>query len=74
MVDTIGSGIRRMFLFQRDRFFPMPEYDLSDGKVELTLIGKVINEDYARLLARRKDLTLNDVIRPNSEKEINHKE
>lgn len=62
MVDTIGSGIRKMFLFQRDRYFPMPEYDLSGGKVELTLIGKVINEDYAALLARRKDLTLNDVI------------
>lgn len=62
MVDTIGSGIRKMFLFQRDRYFPMPEYDLSGGKVELTLIGKVMNEDYATLLAQRKDLTLNDVI------------
>jgi len=30
----------------------MPEYDLSEGKVELTLIGKVTNED----------LTLNNVI------------
>ena len=62
MVDTIGSGIRKMFLFQRDRYFPMPEYDLSGGRVELTLVGKVINEDYATLLAQRKDLSLNDVI------------
>jgi ATP-dependent DNA helicase RecG len=62
MVDTIGSGIRKMFLFQRDRYFPMPEYDLSGGRVELTLVGKVINEDYATLLAQRKDLLLNDVI------------
>lgn len=62
MVDTIGSGIRKMFLFQRDRYFPMPEYDLSGGKVELTLIGKVMNEDYATLLSQRKELTLNDVI------------
>lgn len=62
MVDTIGSGIRKMFLFQKDRYFPMPEYDLSGGRVELTLIGKVINEDYATLLSQRKDLTLNDAI------------
>jgi len=40
----------------------MPEYDLTGGRVEVTLIGKVINEDYAALLAQRKDLTLNDVI------------
>lgn len=62
MVDTIGSGIRKMFMHQRERFFPMPEYDLSGGRVSLTLIGKVINDDYARLLAQRKDLSLNDVM------------
>lgn len=62
MVDTKGSGIRKMFLYQKDRFFPMPEYDLSNDRVSLTLIGKVINEDYARLLARRQNLDLKDVI------------
>ena len=62
MVDTIGSGIRKMFLFQKNRYFPMPEYDLSEGKVELTLIGKVTNEDYAALITQRKDLTLNNII------------
>lgn len=30
MIDTIGSGIKRMFLNQRERFFPMPDYDLSE--------------------------------------------
>jgi ATP-dependent DNA helicase RecG len=29
MIDTIGSGIIRMFTVQRQRFFPMPDYDLS---------------------------------------------
>ena len=62
MVDTIGSGIRKMFIHQKERFFPMPEYDLSGGKVVLTLIGKVIDEDFARLLAQRKDLELNDIV------------
>lgn len=35
MVDTIGSGIRRMFGYQRKRLFPMPDYDFSDGRVKL---------------------------------------
>ena len=62
MVDTIGSGIRKMFIHQKERFFPMPEYDLSGGKVVLTLIGKVIDDDFAKLLAQRKDLELNDIV------------
>lgn len=62
MVDTIGSGIKKMFNYQRERLFPLPEYNLSNGRVSLTLIGKVINEDYARLLIRRKDLSLSDVM------------
>ncbi|MDR2918805.1 MAG: putative DNA binding domain-containing protein [Tannerella sp.] len=62
MVDTIGSGIKKMFNYQRERLFPMPEYDLSNERVSLTLIGKVINDDYARLLSQRKDLSLSDVM------------
>src|SRR5438105_3560323 len=30
MIDTIGSGIRRVFATQRWRYFPLPDYDLSD--------------------------------------------
>jgi len=30
MIDTIGSGIKRMFTLQRQRSFPMPDYELSD--------------------------------------------
>lgn len=30
MIDTIGSGIKRMFFTQKKRFFPLPDYDLSD--------------------------------------------
>jgi hypothetical protein len=38
MVDTVGGGIKKMFNYQRKRLFPMPEYDLSGGKVKMTLI------------------------------------
>lgn len=61
MVDTIGSGIRRMFRNQRDRFFPMPEYDLQRGEVKTTLIGKILDMEYARTLARVPDLSLEEI-------------
>jgi ATP-dependent DNA helicase RecG len=43
MIDSIGSGIKRMFRVQRERFFPMPDYDFSGNKVKLTLTGKVLD-------------------------------
>ncbi len=63
MIDTIGSGIKRMFRVQRDRNFPMPDYDLDEeGVVRVTIPGRVIDERYTRMLIERKDLTLMDVI------------
>lgn len=58
MVDTIGSGIRRMFNLQKQRFFPMPDYDFSDNKVMLTIVSKVLDMDYAALLAKDHSLNL----------------
>jgi ATP-dependent DNA helicase RecG len=62
MVDTAGGGIKKIFNFQRERFFPMPDYDLSGGKVKVTISGKILDMEYARLLAKNKDLTLVEII------------
>jgi ATP-dependent DNA helicase RecG len=63
MIDTIGSGIKRMFTKQRQRNFPMPDYDLSEpDRVKVRIIGKVIDEKYTRMLMARTDLDLLDVI------------
>lgn len=62
MVDTAGGGIKRIFNFQRDRFFPMPDYDLSGGKVKVTISGKILDMEYARLLASNRELTLEEII------------
>ena len=61
MVDTIGSGIKRMFNLQRQRLFPMPDYDLSDNKVKVTIVGRVLNNDYAMLLSKDHSLSLTDI-------------
>ena len=63
MIDTIGSGIRRTYRKQRERNFPMPDFDLnSPGVVRVRIIGKIIDENYTRMLVRRRDLDLLDII------------
>lgn len=63
MIDTIGSGIRRMYRKQRERNFPLPDFDLNTpGIVRVGITGKVIDEKYTRMLIRRRDLELMDVV------------
>lgn len=63
MIDTAGSGIRRMFRLQKERGFPMPDYDLSTpGKVIVTVHGKVIDVNYTRALLSEPGLDIFDVI------------
>jgi len=63
MIDTIGSGIKRIFTTQRDRFFPMPTYDISnENHTEVTIYGELINENYSRILFKYPELRLDDVI------------
>jgi ATP-dependent DNA helicase RecG len=62
MMDAAGGGIIRMFGFQRARFFPMPEYDISSDHVEVTITGKVIDKAFADILMRNPDFDLSDVI------------
>lgn len=63
MIDTMGYGIHRMFTEQRKRHFPMPDYDLSEaGKVKLTIYGRMIDENYTKLLMEATDLPLSTVI------------
>ena len=59
MVDSEGGGIKRMFEIQRQRLFPLPDYDLSKPNVvKVTLHGRIIDERYSRLLMEKEDLKL----------------
>lgn len=63
MIDTQGYGIHEMFLRQRERFLPMPDYDRSDPtRVKLIVPGQVINEQYSILLMERADLDLTTAV------------
>lgn len=59
MIDTQGGGIKRMFQTQFRRFFPLPDYDLSEpDRVAVAIRGEIMDEQYTRLLMERSDLDL----------------
>lgn len=63
MIDQMGYGIQRIYEAQRRRFFPLPDYDVSDPTtVRLTIHGRVVDPAYSRLLMQETDLDLVDVV------------
>lgn len=67
MIDQVGSGIRRMFQTQRDRFFPLPDFafdttEQGHPRVEVTIPGQVLDVKYTQLLMKRADLELRQVL------------
>ena len=63
MIEIRGGGIRKMFTVQRKRFFPMPDYDFSKSDtIKVTIFGKILDENYTKLLKQRNDLNLKTVI------------
>lgn len=63
LIDTIGSGIRRMYIEQRKRFFPMPDYviEAAGQRVEVRVTGRILDERYTQMLMQQPDLSLMDV-------------
>lgn len=67
MIDQAGSGIQRMFRTQRERLFPMPDFEFGvsahgHSRVELTLRGQMLDVRFARALMARSELTLAQVL------------
>jgi len=63
MIDTQGGGIKRMFQAQRRRFFPLPDYDLSQPeRVIVTLRGRILDVRYTRLLMAQGELDLGTIM------------
>lgn len=62
MIDTVGRGIRKMFMLQKERLFPLPDYDLDNERVKLEIIGSVIDKNYAQLLLNNRDISLRHIM------------
>lgn len=63
MIDTVGSGIRKIYDIQREKYFPMPDYDLSEeNRVIVTLYGTVLDQNYSEILFKNTNLSLETVV------------
>lgn len=63
MIDTMGYGIHQIYKGQASRYFPLPDYDLSEpGAVKMTVYGGVVDPAYSRLLIQKTDLPLADIL------------
>ena len=57
MIDTVGRGIKKIYTEQRNRFFPMPDYDIDNENrtVGVTIYGKMLDV-FCRETERHADL------------------
>jgi ATP-dependent DNA helicase RecG len=63
MIETLGSGIPRVYRLQRQRGFPMTDYNLNDPRtVAVTVYGQVLDENYTRVLLAKPEIEIRDVI------------
>lgn len=65
MIDQVGSGIRKMFEWQRERGFPMPDFEIDRHdrpRVEVVVHGKILDANYTRLLVQKSGLKLRSAL------------
>ncbi len=64
MIDTVSSGIQTIFYKQKERHFPMPDYEINENapEVNVKIYGRVINDRYVDLLKRDTSLSLKECI------------
>lgn len=63
MIDTMGYGIHEMYMGQRRRYFPLPDYDLTESNaVKMTIYGKIVDAAFSRMLIQNSELSLGEVL------------
>lgn len=63
MIDRMGYGIHDMFTRQRERFFPLSDFDLSETEhVRFTVYGRFLDERYSQLLLQHTDLSPTEIV------------
>lgn len=62
MIDTATSGIKKVYCIQKEKFFPMPDYDLlTANQVSVKVYGKTLDERYTHMLFEHPELDLETV-------------
>lgn len=62
MIDSQATGIRRVFRIQKERYFPLPDYDFSNRQqVKVCIYGKILDENYSQILFSNPNFDLETV-------------
>lgn len=62
MIETQGGGIRKLYLQQQKRCFPMPDYSFEENYVKVEIVGNIIDEKFARVVMKNNDLSLIEIM------------
>jgi ATP-dependent DNA helicase RecG len=64
LIETLNSGLPKMFRLQRERFFPLPDFEFgqSPDSVSVRIYGKTLDEKYVHALMSATDLSLEEAI------------
>ncbi len=64
LMETLNSGVPKMFRLQRERFFPMPDFEFEQApdSVSVRIYGKTLDEKYVHALMSTTELSLEDAI------------
>lgn len=63
MIDSQGFGIHNLYMRQKERYLPMPDYEGTDeSHVIMHLPGSVIDVNYSTTLMEHSDISLTEAI------------
>lgn len=64
LIETINSGLPKMFRLQKERFFPLPDFEFAQlpDSVSVRIYGKTIDEKYVHALMSMTDLPLEEAM------------
>lgn len=64
LMETLNRGVRGMFRKQKERFFPLPDYDIEaqPASVSVRLYGRVLDKGYVDALMKHTDLSLAEAV------------
>jgi ATP-dependent DNA helicase RecG len=62
LIDSAQWGILKVYNTLRDRYFPLPDYNLSTpNQISVTVYGKELDQNYTKLLFSRSDLDIDTI-------------
>ena len=63
MIDSQGFGIHNLYMRQKERYLPMPDYEGTDeSHVIMHLPGSVIDVNYSTTLMENSDISLTEAV------------